>query len=283
MLIIIFNFLYFKKSWLWKAYIAKYESFSGENYSLWFCPLPFCPFALLPFCPFALLPFYPFCFLPLCPFVLLPSCHCPCPPMALFFLRFCGYQEKTFFDIVFTFRLMCRYRRLSWCYSCLQRWQLRPSSLKDKLRLCPFWLQILKFYLNIWRLGGGQGAGAGYHGILEYESPTPNIACFDIFSIKHDLARSCFQFWPTIGDEGNKILREKNWRGASRDSFFSKFCHPQSQFWEPKLKTWSRQIMFYVIYPELWKLLIKDENFVIGLQGGSGGPFVVLEILEKKS
>ena len=30
------------------------------------------------------------------------------------------------------------------------------------------------------KAGGGQGAGAGYHGILEYESPTPNVACFDI-------------------------------------------------------------------------------------------------------
>ena len=47
--------------------------------------------------------------------------------------------------------------------------------------------------------------------------------------------------------------------------------------------------MFYVIYPEFWKLLIKNENFVIVEQGGggpfdvSGGLFVVLEILEKKS
>ena len=46
--------------------------------------------------------------------------------------------------------------------------------------------------------------------------------------------------------------------------------------------------MFYVIYPELWKLLIKNENFVIVEQGGggpfdvSGGPTVVSEILEKK-
>ena len=59
-------------------------------------------------------------------------------------------------------------------------------------------------------------------------------------SIKHDLARSCFQFWLKIGD-----------------SFFLEFCHPRSRFWEPKLKTWFRQIMFYVIYPELWKLLKK--------------------------
>ena len=49
-------------------------------------------------------------------------------------------------------------------------------------------------------------------------------------SIKHDLARSCFQLWPKIGDEGDKISRKKNWRGASRDSFFSKFCHPRSRF-----------------------------------------------------
>ena len=47
--------------------------------------------------------------------------------------------------------------------------------------------------------------------------------------------------------------------------------------------------MFYVIYPELWKLLIKNENFVIVEQRGggpfdvSGGPFAVLEILEKNS
>ena len=41
----------------------------------------------------------------------------------------------------------------------------------------------------------------------------------EIFSIKPDLARSCFQFWLKIGDEGDKILK-KNWRGVSRDSFF---------------------------------------------------------------
>ena len=112
-----------------------------ENYSLWFCPLPFCPFALLflaplPFCPFALMS------LPLLP---------PCLS-----LSFGGYQENTFFVFVFTFRFMCRYRRLSWCYSCLHRWQLRPSSFGEKLRLCPFWLQILKLFLNIWRLEVGK-------------------------------------------------------------------------------------------------------------------------------
>ena len=49
---------------------------------------------------------------------------------------------------------------------------------------------------------------------------------------------------------GWQNFEKKNWRGASRDSFFSKFCHPRSRFWEPKFKTWSRQILFYVIYPD---------------------------------
>ena len=49
---------------------------------------------------------------------------------------------------------------------------------------------------------------------------------------KHDLARSGFQF-----------------------------CHPRSRFWEPKLKTWSCQIMFYVINPEVMEVLGKFGNF----------------------
>ena len=34
-------------------------------------------------------------------------------------------------------------------------------------------------HLKAWRWAG-QGAGAGHHVILEFESPAPNIACFDI-------------------------------------------------------------------------------------------------------
>ena len=30
------------------------------------------------------------------------------------------------------------------------------------------------------KLGGGQGEGASHHGILEPETPTPSIACFDV-------------------------------------------------------------------------------------------------------
>ena len=56
-----------------------------------------------------------------------------------------------------------------------------------------------------------------------------------------------------IWRRGGQNFANKNWRGVSWDSFFSKFCHSRSRFWEPWLKTWSRQIMFYVIYPKLWR------------------------------
>ena len=42
------------------------------------------------------------------------------------------------------------------------------------------------------------------------------------YSIKHDLARSCFQLWPKISDEGD-ILREKNSRGFSQEFFLDFF------------------------------------------------------------
>ena len=40
-----------------------------------------------------------------------------------------------------------------------------------------------------------------------------------IFSIKHDLARSCFQLWPKIGDEGDKISREKTGEALAETVF----------------------------------------------------------------
>ena len=43
-------------------------------------------------------------------------------------------------------------------------------------------------------------------------------------SIKHDLTRLCFQLWPIIGDEGDKIFKEITGEA-----------------------TWSRQIMFYFV------------------------------------
>ena len=46
---------------------------------------------------------------------------------------------------------------------------------------------------------------------------------FGNFSIKHDLARSCFQFWLKIGDEGDKISRKKLARREPRQFFSRNF------------------------------------------------------------
>ena len=48
--------------------------------------------------------------------------------------------------------------------------------------------------------------------IIIYLQKNPKFSKFSNlfnFSIKHDLARSCFQLWPKIGDEGDKISRKK--------------------------------------------------------------------------
>ena len=42
-----------------------------------------------------------------------------------------------------------------------------------------------------------------------YPSQRQFASYFGNYSIKHYLARSCFQLWPKIGDEGDKILRGK--------------------------------------------------------------------------
>ena len=44
-------------------------------------------------------------------------------------------------------------------------------------------------------------------------------------SIKHDLARSCFQLWPKIGDEGDKISRKKTGE-ALAETFFLEILSP---------------------------------------------------------
>ena len=44
-----------------------------------------------------------------------------------------------------------------------------------------------------------------------------NVICN--FSIKHDLARSCIQLWPKIGDEGEKISRKKTGEALAETVF----------------------------------------------------------------
>ena len=50
------------------------------------------------------------------------------------------------------------------------------------------------------------------------------------FSLKHDLARSCFQFWLKIGDEGDKISRKKLARREPRQFFSRNFVTLRSCF-----------------------------------------------------
>ena len=78
-----------------------------------------------------------------------------------------------------------------------------------------------------------------------------NIELF--FSIKHDLARSFFQLWPKIGDEGDKISREKTGEALAETVFFSKSCDPWSRFW--------KKIKVLEIFPEISKVLKIMKNF----------------------
>ena len=93
-----------------------------------------------------------------------------------------------------------------------------------------------------------------------------------------------FNFGPKIGDEGDKISREKNWRGASWDSFFLEIL----SILRAKIENMISPDYVLCCIPQPLETLDKNENFVIVEQGGGGpfdvigGPFVVLEILEKK-
>ena len=86
-----------------------------------------------------------------------------------------------------------------------------------------------------------------------------------IFSIKHDLARSCFQFWLKIGDEGDKISREKTGEALAETVFFSKFCDPWSRFW--------KKIKVLEIFPEISKVLKIMKNFEIAINSKVGRKF----------
>ena len=112
-----------------------------------------------------------------------------------------------------------------------------------------YWLQWRKMQVIISKVGGKFWCWEGH------------------ISIKHDLARSCFQFWLKIGDEGDRIsrkktgeaplnlspyfeawyfeFREKTVSASASPVFFSRNFVTLVADFGPKLKTWSRQIMFY--------------------------------------
>ena len=57
-----------------------------------------------------------------------------------------------------------------------------------------------------------------------------------------------------------KKFRKKNWRGASRDSFFSKFCRPRSRSWETTLKHDLARLCVMLYTLTQWKFWENFEN-----------------------
>ena len=57
----------------------------------------------------------------------------------------------------------------------------------------------------------------------------------EIFSIKHDLARSGFQFWLKISDEGDKISRKKTGGALAEPVFFLEILSPSEPILRAKI------------------------------------------------
>ena len=84
------------------------------------------------------------------------------------------------------------------------------------------------------------------------------------FSIKHDLTRSCFQLWPKIGDEGDKISRKKTGEALAETDFSLKILSPSEPILRAKIENMisSDYVLCYI--PRALETLEKNENFVIG-------------------
>ena len=72
-----------------------------------------------------------------------------------------------------------------------------------------------------------------------------------LFSIKHDLARSCFQLWPKIGDEGDKISRKKTGEALAETVFFRNFVTLGADFESQNLKHDLARLCFMLYTPTL--------------------------------
>ena len=57
-----------------------------------------------------------------------------------------------------------------------------------------------------------------------------------VYNIKHNLVKSCFQFWPAKSAPKVTKFREKNWWGVSRDSFFLKILSPSEPILRAKIE-----------------------------------------------
>ena len=85
----------------------------------------------------------------------------------------------------------------------------------------------------------------------------------EYFSIKHDLARSCFQFWPKIGDEGDKISRRKTVSASASSVFISE----DRQIWPLNLIPGNlcRAAMFYTVIYATSAILSMSQSHLTAL------------------
>ena len=66
--------------------------------------------------------------------------------------------------------------------------------------------------------------------ILLQRISTLNQQLQETSSLKHDLARSCFQLWSKIGDEGDKISRKKTGEALAETVFSRNFVSFEVDF-----------------------------------------------------
>ena len=67
----------------------------------------------------------------------------------------------------------------------------------------------------------------GGFSVLFHFRTLASLPCLAIFSIKYDLARSCFQLWPKIGNEGDKISRKKTGEALAETVFSEEAANNQ--------------------------------------------------------
>ena len=84
------------------------------------------------------------------------------------------------------------------------------------------------------------------------------ISTIYLFSIKHDLAISCFQLWPKIGDEGDKKLARRQPR-----QFFLEILSPSEPILRAKIKNMISTDYVLCNIPQTLEILGK--NGIVGI------------------
>ena len=76
-----------------------------------------------------------------------------------------------------------------------------------------------------------------------------------IFSKKHDLARSFFQFWLKISDEGDKISGKKTGEALAETVFFPKILSPSEPILTAKIENMIPPDYFLCYIPRAMAIL----------------------------